>query len=151
MYFRKKCFRNNSRRNRRAFSLVELMVVIVIIGLLSTVVTISVRGYLITSKQNVAKMEIAKIASAIDTFYAHNDRYPTTNEGLQSLVERSEEFPEGLLTSMPIDPWGDEYEYVSPGGDQPYEIVSYGADHREGGKGADLDISSRTLARKSRK
>jgi general secretion pathway protein G len=137
-------------RRRRAFSLVELMVVIVIIGLLSTVVTISVRSYLITSKQNVAKMEIAKIASALDTFFAQHDRYPSTNEGLKSLVEKSEEFPEGLLTTMPVDPWGEEYDYICPAGDQPYEVVSYGADHREGGQGADSDLSSKSLARKTK-
>ncbi len=130
---------------RRGFSLVELMVVIVIIGLLSGVVTISVRSYLIRSKQNVARLEIAKISGALETFYGEYDRYPTNEEGLEALVEETTAFPDGLLTKMPKDPWGHEYEYHSPGADAPYDVICFGADHREGGTGADTDISSEDL------
>jgi general secretion pathway protein G len=118
------------------------MVVIVIIGLLSGVVTMSVRSYLIRGKQTVARMEIAKIAQAIDTFYGEFDRYPTSDEGIAVLVEKSDVFPDGLLNKMPLDPWKHAYEYVYPGQNAPYEIVSYGADHQEGGAAADADISS---------
>lgn len=129
-------------KSRRGFTLVELMVVIVIIGLLAGVVTMSVRSYLIRSRQNVAKLEIAKICQALDTFYSHFDKYPANEKGIGALTEKSTAFPEGLLNKMPLDPWGHPYEYQSPGRKGAYEVISYGADHREGGTGADTDISS---------
>lgn len=127
---------------RRGFTLVELMVVIVIIGLLAGVVTVSVRSYLIRSRQNVAKLEIAKICQALDTFYSHFDKYPTNEKGINALTEKTTAFPDGLLNKLPMDPWGHPYEYQSPGRKGAFEVISYGADHREGGTGADTDISS---------
>ena len=141
-------FGPNSYRNG-GFSLVELMVVIVIIGLLAGVVTFSVRSYLTLSKQNVAKLEISKMAQALETFYTSRDRYPTNEEGLAILTQPSEDFSNGLLTFLADDPWGYPYEYVSPGRTAAYEIISYGADHREGGAGADKDIRSDELMKKS--
>lgn len=134
---------------RSAFSLVELMVVIVIIGMLSGVVTVSVRSYLISSKQNVARLEVSKLSQAVDTFYVTFDRYPTSQEGLAVLASRSDAFPEGLINFVPVDPWGQPYEYVSPGRIRPYEIISYGADRREGGSGADMDIRSDELQQRT--
>ena len=134
------------RAQRRGFTLVELMVVIVIIGLLAGVVTVSVRSYLVRSKQNVAKMEIAKICQALDTFYGEFDRYPTNEEGVEALAADSAAFPDGLLQRVPKDPWGHTYEYHSPGRSGPYEVLCYGADHREGGTGGDADVSSDDLS-----
>ena len=131
------------RRNRRsAFSLIEVMVVIVIIGLLSGVVTLSVRSYLIRSKQNIAKLEISKISQALETYYTAYDKYPTSAEGLDVLAKPTEEFPDGLLTFLPRDPWDNPYEYFCPGRTMPFDIICYGADHREGGSGADKDLSN---------
>lgn len=127
---------------RAGFSLVELMVVIVIIGLLAGVVTFSVRTQMIRSKQNIAKVEISKMMQAMESFYADNDRYPTNEEGLKTLVEETEQYPAGLLSKISDDPWGNPYEYHSPGRDAAFDIISYGADHREGGSGADKDIRS---------
>jgi general secretion pathway protein G len=132
----------SSKQNRRGFSLVELMVVIVIIGLLSGVVTISVRSYLIHGKQAVARLEIAKLAQAIDTFYSHFNRYPTNEEGIAVLAQKSDAFPDGLLNKVPVDPWGHSYEFNYPGRKGPYDLVSYGADHQEGGSGADADLTN---------
>lgn len=149
MYWQSKSHRNVSTRAtiaRQGFSLVELMVVIVIIGLLSGVVTISVRSYLIASKQNIARLEISKICSSLETFYITFDRYPTSQEGLAVLTEKTDDFPEGLLTRIPDDPWRNEYEYVSPGRASAYEVICYGADNREGGTGADKDIISSELS-----
>lgn len=137
--------RTEERVRRRGFTLVELMVVIVIIGLLAGVVTFSVRGYLITSKQNIAKMEISKVVQALETFYTINDRYPSNEEGLNVLAQASEKFPDGILTKVPRDPWGSPYQYNHPGRSVPYEVISYGADHREGGESGDRDISSAEL------
>ncbi len=133
---------NHRKRSARAFSLVELMVVIVIIGLLAGVVTISVRSYLIRGKQSVAKLEIAKLCQAIDTYYTEFDRYPTSEEGLEVLIEKTDAFPDGLLNKVPTDPWGYAYEYHHPGRNGPYEVVCYGADNREGGSQAESDLSN---------
>ena len=129
-------------RRRAGFSLVELMVVIVIIGMLASVVTFSVRSYLIRSKQNVAKLEISKISQALETFYTSYDRYPTNEEGIDILAAPLDDYPDGLLSFIPDDPWGNAYEYVSPGRIKAFDIICYGADHREGGIGADKDIRS---------
>lgn len=145
MFYRSKKLRFTSKPNRskrHAFSLVELMVVIVIVGLLAGVVTISVRSYLIRGKQSVAKLEIAKISEALDTFYTEYDRYPTNEEGIEILAEKSQEFTDGLLNRVPKDPWGNAYEYHIPGTTKAYEIICYGADHQEGGDDANADLSS---------
>lgn len=118
------------------------MVVIVIIGLLAGTVTISVRSYLIRGKQSVARVEIAKICLAIDTFYSEYDRYPTSDEGIAILLEKNDAFADGLLSKQPVDPWKRPYEYIYPGNSTPYEVICYGADHQEGGTGADKDLSN---------
>jgi general secretion pathway protein G len=127
------------------------MVVVVIMGLLSGVVTISVRSYLVRGKQNVARLELAKVSQAIDTFYGEFDRYPTSEEGLEVLLNKSGPFPDGLLNRVPSDPWGHPYEYVCPGKKGAYEVVCYGADHRQGGTGAEADISSAELGQERTK
>jgi general secretion pathway protein G len=142
MSYRKPKSTATRRDARAAFSLPELMVVIVIIGLLAGVATVSVRTYLVRGKQNIARMEIAKICEALDAFYAHNDRYPTAEEGIAVLAQKSAAFPDGLLSKVPNDPWGYPYEYLVPGTNSPYEVISYGADHRQGGTGGDADLSS---------
>jgi len=132
------------KRKYKAFTLLELMVVVVIIGLLAGLVTVRVRSYLILAKQNAAKTEIAKIADALEAYYAVYNRYPTNEEGLAALVEQTPKFPDGLLSKVPTDPWDNDYVYNCPGQskDKPYEIISYGADGREGGEGENADIIS---------
>ncbi len=132
----------SKRRRAVGFTLVELMVVIVLIGLLAGVVTIQTRSYLLAGKKSVAKVELSKISQALDTFYTAFDRYPTTEEGLEVLTQENDTFEGGLLSKLPRDPWRNRYEYVQPGRESAYEIICYGADGREGGEGADADISS---------
>jgi len=129
-----------SRSRRNGFSLMELMVVIVILGLLAGLVVVKTRSYLILSKQNAAKVEIAKMREALESYYAIYNHYPTNEEGINALVEPSEKLPEGLLSKVPKDPWGNPYVYNSPGKEDVYDIICYGADGREGGEGADADI-----------
>ncbi|MEM7475751.1 MAG: type II secretion system major pseudopilin GspG [Planctomycetota bacterium] len=132
-------------RRNKAFSLVELIVVMVIIGLLASLAAIRTRSYLIASKQNAAKAEIATIVQAIESFYADQSRYPTNEEGIDVLIAPTAQFPDGFLVKVPSDPWKNSYEYVSPGATGPYEVICLGGDGREGGEGGDLDISSEDL------
>ena len=130
---------------RNAFSLVELIVVMVIIGMLAGLVAVRTRSYLIASKQNVAKAEIANMVKALETFYADQGRYPSNDESLDVLTEGTSSFPDGFLPKIASDPWNRPYEYISPGTDSAYEIICLGADGKEGGEGADRDISSERL------
>lgn len=131
------------RRLRRGLTLVELMVVVVILGILATTATISVRDYLVSGKQNAAKQELAQIIAALDLFYMENDRYPNNDEGLDVLLEHTDQHPDGLLRGGDVnDPWGHPYQYVYPGVHGTFDLVCYGADGQEGGSGAAEDINS---------
>jgi len=127
---------------RPAFTLVELMVVVVIVGVMATVVTLSVTDYLVTAKQNVARSEIATINNALKLFFMENDRYPTYDEGLAILKKKTASHPGGILSSDLQDPWKHDYIYVYPGTHGAYDLVSYGADGQQGGTGANTDITS---------
>ena len=129
---------------RRGFSLVEIMIVIVIIGLMAAMVTINVRGYLISAKQARVKQDIGTIVDALGRFYAVYDRYPTNEEGLAILAKPSAKLPEPPLTAEPKDPWDKPYQYICPATDAPFEVICYGADGREGGEGINADMSSKT-------
>ena len=129
-------------RHTWAFTLVELMVVVVIIGVLATVVTLSVTDYLVKAKQNAAKSEVATIRSALTLYFMETDRYPTTDEGLAVLKKKTTAHPDGMITSDLKDPWGNEYAYVYPGLHGAYDLLSFGADGQEGGTGASQDITS---------
>jgi general secretion pathway protein G len=112
----------------------EVMVVVVIIGLLAGAVALRVRHYVDKAKLQRARSDISTIVSAVEAFYADKSRYPTNEEGLTALP----------LTTLK-DPWGRPYQYNCPGHDHPYEVVTYGADGREGGDGEDADLFSWNL------
>ncbi len=125
---------------RKAFSLMELMVVIVILGLLAATVSFGVQKYLLMGKQTAAKTDIAKIKQTLGSFYALKDRYPSQQEGLQILVA------EGFLEGDLKDPWGNDYGYFPTSGDNDsFEVICFGADGRDGGSGKNADISSKEL------
>ncbi len=139
--FQRDCFHGRGT----GFSLVEMMVVLVLIGLLAGLVTVNVRHYMTKGKQSAAIAEISSIKLALDTFYATYGRYPSNSEGLDILCRPSEKMSEPLLSKVPVDPWGKPYQYTSPGrNSEPYEVICYGADAHEGGAPgtADADISS---------
>ena len=123
------------RFSRKAFSLVEVMIVIVIIGLMAGLVTYATTGYLERAKKQRARSDVATYAGAVDSYYLAHGLYPDNREGLKALA------PE-FIKVLQNDPWGHPYQYVQPGKDHPYDIISYGADGKEGGSGADADITN---------
>ena len=127
---------------QRAFTLVELMVVVVILGILATIVTISVQDYLVKGKQTAAQAEIARLTEALNLYYLENDRYPDNDEGLAALKKTTPQHPQGILQGDLLDPWGKPYVYVYPGLHAAFDVLSLGADGQEGGSGADTDIIS---------
>ena len=134
--------KRSRQRSMRAFTLVELMVVVVILGVLATIVTVSVNDYLVKGKQNAARVEIAQINNALQLFYTEQDHYPSTDEGLALLKQKTPDHPNGILQGDLLDPWGHEYTYVYPGLHGAFDILCYGANGQEGGTGADEDIVS---------
>lgn len=124
------------------------MVVIVIIALLAGAVTINVRGYLIKAKQNRARQDIGVIGNALTTFWTTYNRYPTNEEGLAVLAKATDKMPEPPLPAVPIDPWGNPYQYICPGPNgQAFQVICLGADGNPGGTGADADITSDDLTK----
>jgi general secretion pathway protein G len=122
------------------------MVVLVIVGLVAGLITVSVTGRLGKAKRSAAEVEIRSLMKEVDLYFIDEGRYPTTAEGLQTAIAAGQ--AEGTAAA-PVDPWGNAYLYTSPGLRAPYEIVSFGADGREGGSGADADIQSWDLERES--
>jgi general secretion pathway protein G len=119
------------------FTLVELMVVIVILGLLATVVVINVTPSLDKSAVTKAKADIATLEQGLEMYRLNNLHYPSSDQGLQALVA------EGYVKRLPNDPWGKAYSYASPGRDgRPFDVFSYGGDGAQGGEDEDADIGN---------
>jgi general secretion pathway protein G len=125
------------RDDEEGFTLVELMVVLVIIGLLATIVIINVMPAAEHAKVTTAQTSVRTLEQAVDMYYLDNRRYPTSQEGLQALLAGR------YLRRLENDPWGHPFRYKSPGDNRrPYQISSLGADGREGGTGDDADITN---------
>jgi general secretion pathway protein G len=129
---------------RKGFTLLELLVVIVIIGLLAGYVAPRYFSQVGKSEIQVAKAQIESLEKALDQFRLDNRRYPSTEEGLDALVSKPTAANTWagpyLKKSVPTDPWGRAYVYRTPGGKAEYEVVTYGRDGKPGGTGEDADI-----------
>ena len=135
------------RAANRGMTLIEILVVLVLIGIVLGIVGGNFIGRGEKAKADAAKVEIGQIAQSLDLYKLEVGRYPTTQEGLQALISA----PSGVANwngpywkkaTLPKDPWNNEYRYASPAQGAPFEIVSLGADGKEGGEGVDKDISS---------
>jgi len=130
------------------FSLIEVMVVVVIIGLLSTLILVNVLPSRDAAMIEKARADIAVLEQAIESYRLDNFAYPTTAEGLEALVRqpeglaRPERYREGgYIRRLPEDPWGAPYQYARPGRTRAFEVFSLGADGRAGGTDMDADIT----------
>nr|WP_218649017.1 type II secretion system major pseudopilin GspG [Pseudomonas taiwanensis] len=137
------------RRSQSGFTLIEIMVVVVILGILAALVVPQVMNRPDQAKVTVAKGDIKAIGAALDMYKLDNFAYPSTQQGLEALVSRPSGNPppknwnkDGYLKKLPIDPWGNPYQYLSPGSKGTYDLYSLGADGKEGGSDNDADIAN---------
>ncbi|GAB4151820.1 MAG: type II secretion system major pseudopilin GspG [Sphingomonadales bacterium] len=137
------------RRTQAGFTLVELMVVIVIIGLLATVVVVNVLPSQDKAMVEKARADISLLEQALEMYRLDNLGYPSIDQGLSALVSppaglaRPERYREGgYIRRLPQDPWGNDYQYIEPGEHGPFDLYSLGADGRLGGEGNDADIGN---------
>lgn len=133
-------------RDEEGFTLVELMVVIVIIGLLATVVIVNVLPSQDRAMKEKAKADIALIEQAVEMYRLENFNYPPGLDALRTPPSEAAQTGRyrqgGYLKRLPNDPWDRPYQYRAPGRDGPFEVFSYGADGQEGGDGENADIGN---------
>lgn len=136
---------------RAGFTLLEIIVVVFILSLLVAIVAPKIMGRTDDAKIADAKVQIKNFETALKLYKIDNGSYPTTEQGLESLIEKPAtgqvpgKYREGGYLEqkkIPLDPWGNPYMYVSPGVHGDFDILSYGGDGKEGGEGKDADIKS---------
>ena len=129
----------------KGFTLIEIMVVVVILGVLGALIIPNMIGRPDEARVTVARSDIQQIGNALELYRLDNGQYPSSDQGLDALVEEPAGYPEarnwsseGYLKRLPIDPWGEPYLYFSE--DRSIEVYSFGVDRQEGGEGIDADI-----------
>ena len=135
--------------SRSGFTLIEIMVVIIILGILVGLIVPRFMEKPEKARIVKAQMQIESISAALKEYKLDSGDYPTTEQGLEALVEKPSigkiprKYPEkGYLAKIPKDPWGNDYVYISPGEHGDFDLISYGADGEEGGEGKDGDVQS---------
>ncbi|MHC8469471.1 type II secretion system major pseudopilin GspG [Plesiomonas shigelloides] len=136
----------------RGFTLLEMMVVIVILGILASLVVPNLLGNKEKADQQKVVTDLVALENSLDMYKLDNSVYPSTEQGLQALVSKPAGTPEprnyrngGYIKRLPQDPWGNEYQYLSPGEQGEIDIYSLGADGQEGGEGTAADIGNWNL------
>ena len=136
---------------KKGFTLLELLIVIVIMGLLTSLVSFTLIPILNDANVQTAKTDIKKIEQAMLMFKINQGSYPTQQQGIKSLNEnpgnlkKPDKYPSGgFINKLPEDPWGNDYVYIYPGRYGEFDIISYGADGQPGGEGENADINSST-------
>lgn len=144
--------RRSGARRPRGFTLIEIMVVIVIIGLLAAFIVPAVLGKVDEARVSKAKGDIQALEAALAIFYLDNSKYPTTEQGLKALVVQPSDptirhwKPGGYLDRVSKDPWGNDYQYAFPGQHgKAYDLYTLGADGQPGGEGINADIGNWNL------
>ncbi|MBD8514847.1 type II secretion system major pseudopilin GspG [Photobacterium sp. CAU 1568] len=137
------------QRQQRGFTLLEVMVVIVILGVLASLVVPNLLGNKEKADQQKVVTDIGALEQALDMYKLDNSVYPTTDQGLDALVTEPASSPEprnyrngGYIKRLPKDPWGNDYNYVMPGEHGPVDVFSLGADGQEGGEEVNTDIGN---------
>lgn len=135
------------RAAAQGFTLIELMVVLVIIGVLAALIVPNVLDRADDARVTAARTDIANLQQALKLYKLDNQRYPSTEQGLQALVSRPSTEPvppnwRATLDKLPNDPWGRPYQYLNPGLKGEVDVMSLGADGQPGGQGKDADIGS---------
>ncbi|MFA5422410.1 MAG: type II secretion system major pseudopilin GspG [Phycisphaerae bacterium] len=140
---------SKTKKQRNAFTIIEVMAVLIILGLLATVVAVNVVGHVKESRVRATKLNLKKLHQAVQSFEMQTNRYPDENVGLIELIEQPsdvENWPQGGFletTEIPTDAWGNEFVFeLDPASGKPFVIISYGADDEEGGEGDDADLYS---------
>lgn len=140
-----------SSLTEKGFTLIELLVVLVIIGILAGYVGPRIMGHPEEAKRTMAAAQISSLETALETYRLDNGAYPSTEQGLQALIEAPTagklppKWREGGYMKkgkVPKDPWGNEYIYLSPGSHSDFDIISYGGDGESGGEGTDADVNN---------
>lgn len=136
-------------KKQNGFTLLEIMVVVVILGILASVVVPNLLGNKEKADQQKAVSDISALEQALDMYKLDNSVYPTTDQGLEALVTKPSGSPEprnyrdgGYIRRLPQDPWGYDYQYLSPGDKGTLDIFSLGSDGQEGGEGSAADIGN---------
>lgn len=141
-----------NHRGQSGFTLIEIMVVVVILGILAAIVVPNIMGAPGKARVVKAKQDIRALESALRQYRLDNFQYPTTEQGLKALVQKPTIQPEprnwrsgGYMSRLPTDPWGYDYHYRNPGEHGQIDIYSLGRDGRPGGEGPDADIGNWNL------
>lgn len=140
------------KRMQQGFTLIEIMVVIVIIGILAALIVPKIMSRPDQARVIAAKQDIGTIVQALKLYKLDNHSYPTTEQGLDALIKKPTTPPVpmnwksgGYLEHLPLDPWGKPYQYLNPGLHGEIDVFSFGADGAPGGEGNDADIGSWSL------